>query len=638
MVAFLVSVTSNVVLAGCLAVCVLALTRLWRNPHVAHALWLLVLVKLVTPPLVRIPIDSFTSGESTQPNSAIALELAASDALTSDREYGGAASPSPATASDQTEIARGEHAMNVFWNSIAANWPLWVLAAWSIGTGGFISISLHRHKRLMRLVSSAQAPSEAIVRDAEHIARHIGLAACPRLCMTDAHVSPFVTPSVRSPTIVLPARFVAELNPSQVNSILAHELAHVRRRDHWVRVFDALVLSLYWWNPFAWLASQQLRQSEEESCDTLVVWALPHGRRVYGQTLLKAVEYLTREGKLSAIAGTHFGGCILEKRIEAIMNRMVKHKMSGPGFVVTLVLSVVVLPVAITRAISEDPDTQFLQTAQHEWAEYAKLFDQLQGDLAIESKLVIDGKPTLERGTIRYLKSGDCRSAELTSRVTDPHAPVMSLQLHCLNEDYGFRLSRDSSDDPWKLEQVYLGRDTQPNHMPLWLFREPLESVSPVTLRGRRSLLQLVRDEGFKVEKVTRTDDGLYRVEFAMQTDNAKGQLNANGEYIETESTIQSGHLVLNPRRRWAIESARVVRMTHTEDSYTTELSFSYRSDTEVVPSKVRCSVISDSKNIATGTVDCDVQLELPTSEVAKSRFTLGAFGFAEPVLEAPRE
>ncbi len=47
MVAFLVCIASNVVFAGCLAVCVLALTRLWRNPHLAHALWLLVLFKLV---------------------------------------------------------------------------------------------------------------------------------------------------------------------------------------------------------------------------------------------------------------------------------------------------------------------------------------------------------------------------------------------------------------------------------------------------------------------------------------------------------------------------------------------------------------------------------------------------------------
>ena len=78
--------------------------------------------------------------------------------------------------------------------------------------------------------------------------------------------------------------------------MLAHELAHVRRRDHWVRIFDVCVLSLYWWNPIAWLASRQLRRSEEECCDTLVVWALPNGRRIYGQTLLKAVEYLTREG------------------------------------------------------------------------------------------------------------------------------------------------------------------------------------------------------------------------------------------------------------------------------------------------------------------------------------------------------
>ncbi len=333
--------------------------------------------------------------------------------------------------------------------------------------------------------------------------------------------------------------------------MLAHELAHVRRRDHWVRIFDALVLSLYWWNPVAWLASHQLRQSEEECCDTLVVWALPDGRRIYGQTLLKAVEYLTSESELPAIAGTQFGGRILERRVEVIMNRTLNHKMSIPALVLTIVMSILVLPVTITGAISEDPDVQFMQTAQQGWTEYAKLFDQLQGSLTIESKLVVDGKPTMERSTIRYIKNGDCRSAELESRVTDPDAPVMPLQLHCINENYGFRLNRESSDDSWKLEQVYNGRDTQPKNMPLWLFRGVLDSVSPVTLQGRRSLLELVCNEGFKVEQVTHTDDGRYRVEFSMQSDNAKQQPNSNGESIETESTIRSGHWVLNPRRHW---------------------------------------------------------------------------------------
>ena len=83
MVAFFVCVASNVVFAGCLAVFATALTSL-AEPAPRSCVWLLVLFKLVTPPLIRVPVDSFTSGESTQSNHAIAPEPVSSDPLSPD--------------------------------------------------------------------------------------------------------------------------------------------------------------------------------------------------------------------------------------------------------------------------------------------------------------------------------------------------------------------------------------------------------------------------------------------------------------------------------------------------------------------------------------------------------------------------
>ena len=53
----------NTLIAGGLAVLVVGITRVWRNPHLAHALWLLVLIKLITPPLFRIEIPRWDRGE-----------------------------------------------------------------------------------------------------------------------------------------------------------------------------------------------------------------------------------------------------------------------------------------------------------------------------------------------------------------------------------------------------------------------------------------------------------------------------------------------------------------------------------------------------------------------------------------------
>ncbi len=86
-----------------------------------------------------------------------------------------------------------------------------------------------------------------------------------------------------------------------------------------------------------------------------IVWALPESRRSYSQALLRTVEYLTGEKVLPAAAGTTFGSCFLERRIDVILNRVVNRKMSRAACVVTLVAGVSALPVAVTQALSADP-------------------------------------------------------------------------------------------------------------------------------------------------------------------------------------------------------------------------------------------------------------------------------------------
>ena len=61
------TIASNVVLSALLAAFAVAMTRLWRNPHLAHGLWLLVLLKLVTPPLVHMTVpESWFAAEQRQ--------------------------------------------------------------------------------------------------------------------------------------------------------------------------------------------------------------------------------------------------------------------------------------------------------------------------------------------------------------------------------------------------------------------------------------------------------------------------------------------------------------------------------------------------------------------------------------------
>lgn len=347
MATFLLCVASNVVLAGLLAVSALVLTRFWRSPHLAHALWMLVLIKLVTPPIVELPLGGFmvTSDRPSPPT-----ELAGMTELPP------AGSPSPVGSSSTTsraanprlpanDDALSHHRERCVWASFSNMWRVWLLAAWVIGTVGFVGVALRRHARLLALTADGPTPDAAIAQDATHLSRQIGLATCPPLRLTAAHVCPFVTPGMSGPMIVLPSRLLAQLNRDQVNSILAHELAHIRRRDHWFRIFEVGVLALNWWNPIAWWASRQLRQAEEECCDAWVVWVMPEKRRVYGETILYTLEYLTGQVIVSMPVGTAFPGCQLERRIEMVMSRTAERGMSLTALACALAMGMFILPV-----------------------------------------------------------------------------------------------------------------------------------------------------------------------------------------------------------------------------------------------------------------------------------------------------
>jgi bla regulator protein blaR1 len=79
----------------------------------------------------------------------------------------------------------------------------------------------------------------------------------------------------------VPRRLWDRLDPDQRQTLLLHELAHLRRRDHWVRCLELGVTILYRWHPSAWWARVTLREAEEQCCDAWVVWAMPGAVRTY---------------------------------------------------------------------------------------------------------------------------------------------------------------------------------------------------------------------------------------------------------------------------------------------------------------------------------------------------------------------
>ena len=73
------------------------------------------------------------------------------------------------------------------------------------------------------------------------------------------------------PVVLLPASALAGLTPRQLEAILAHELAHIRRHDYLVNLLQTLVETLLFYHPAVWWLSRRIRVERENCCDDLAV-------------------------------------------------------------------------------------------------------------------------------------------------------------------------------------------------------------------------------------------------------------------------------------------------------------------------------------------------------------------------------
>jgi hypothetical protein len=149
--------------------------------------------------------------------------------------------------------------------------------------------------------------------------------------------------------LLVPAGLLDRLSGEERATLLVHELAHLRRRDHWVRALELVVTGLYWWHPVVWWARREIQEAEEQCCDAWVVWALPAAGRTYASALMETVDFLAeaRPVWLPPAASGLGQFRILKRRLHMIMIGNTPRAMSRAGFLAVLGLGLL-LPVLPT--------------------------------------------------------------------------------------------------------------------------------------------------------------------------------------------------------------------------------------------------------------------------------------------------
>ena len=148
-------------------------------------------------------------------------------------------------------------------------WLPAVFAAWLLGVTVLFVRMYGGWWRARRIVSRADSVPDAEWRSRVlRMANQLGVAA-PVSFLQSAVVSVPVVIGWLRPAIVVPVSAFAGLTPEDLEAILAHELAHIRRADYLVNLLQNLAETLFFYHPAVWWVSRQVRLEREHCCDDI---------------------------------------------------------------------------------------------------------------------------------------------------------------------------------------------------------------------------------------------------------------------------------------------------------------------------------------------------------------------------------
>ncbi|RPE09061.1 hypothetical protein EGT74_18815 [Chitinophaga lutea] len=124
------------------------------------------------------------------------------------------------------------------------------------------------------------------------------------------------------PVILLPAAMFTNLSPEQLEAILLHELAHVKRNDYLLNIFQSIVETILFFNPFVWWISKNIRLEREHCCDDLVIAGTVQPLH-YARALVALEEYRLTVNPMAMAAADDKHH--LFHRIKRIMEMKTKH-------------------------------------------------------------------------------------------------------------------------------------------------------------------------------------------------------------------------------------------------------------------------------------------------------------------------
>ncbi|MCB9276407.1 MAG: M48 family metalloprotease [Lewinellaceae bacterium] len=281
---------------------------------ILHSLWQSALISGIG--LVGLRLMRRRLAANIQYGFAVGLLLAAAVlfAATAAGYFAHPASPEPAITSNITgpdtaalsPAAPAEAAWNRPMSTRIERHLRWLVMAWSLGVlilgarqlGFYFFITQLKYLGLSR-------PEEKWLQMLDSLQQRYGLARAIRF-FESALAKDMMVVGHFKPYILAPVGLMAGLTPAQVEALLLHELAHIRRNDFLVNLLLCLLEVLLFYHPGVWWLSRRIRQLREECCDNQVL-STGANRYDYAEALARAARFSqTSKYPLVMAASSHF--------------------------------------------------------------------------------------------------------------------------------------------------------------------------------------------------------------------------------------------------------------------------------------------------------------------------------------------
>lgn len=308
-----------------------------------------------------------------------------------------------------------------------------IVCVWCCGVVLFSLRPLVSWINVHRLTTTGVSAVSSVVQESfDRVQQRLKIVQRVHLLQSTIVNSPIVVGCFRN-TILLPTSFISGVPVSQLEAILAHELAHVRRYDYPINLLQTLVETLFFYHPAVWWISNRIRTEREYCCDDLVVAAM--GNKIeYGRALLAVEEF--RSAATSSLALSAKGGSLLT-RVQRLFAGPVQDDRSSSGLAAIGILLAMIAAAGTWTTVIAVPDEKSKDDESKQDAAFGPESHGLQFRLVALSPDVNDNAQDLKSVRNDWTRSTDMTFGVELKNVSSESLTLVGVREHDATETQG---------------------------------------------------------------------------------------------------------------------------------------------------------------------------------------------------------